>query len=241
MKYMIAMCIKQWIGRDMIRNRLGLLASAALCLLASGGLRAQTPAVLHADQPGPTIDRRIFGQFAEHLGYGIYGGIWVGPESKIPNIKGYRGDVVEALRALHVPLVRWPGGCFADEYHWRDGVGARQNRPVRINTHWGGVTEPNTFGTHEFMDFAELIGAQAYVSGNVGSAAPAEMEDWVQYITAPQGALADERARNGRKEPWKLPYFGIGNELWGCGGNMKADYAADVTRRYATFVKVPTA
>jgi len=236
---MIAMCIKQWIGRDMIRNRLGLLASAALCLLASGGLRAQTPAVLHADQPGPTIDRRIFGQFAEHLGYGIYGGIWVGPESKIPNIKGYRGDVVEALRALHVPLVRWPGGCFADEYHWRDGVGARQNRPVRINTHWGGVTEPNTFGTHEFMDFAELIGAQAYVSGNVGSAAPAEMEDWVQYITAPQGALADERARNGRKEPWKLPYFGIGNELWGCGGNMKADYAADVTRRYATFVKVP--
>lgn len=223
----------------MIRRSIRLLASAALMLAATPALHAQTPAALHGEAPGATIDPRIFSQFAEHLGYGIYGGIWVGPESKIPNIKGYRRDVVEALRALHVPLVRWPGGCFADEYHWRDGIGPRAKRPVKINTHWGGVTEPNTFGTHEFMDFAELIGADAYVSGNVGSAPAGEMEEWVQYITAPQGTLADERARNGRKEPWKLPYFGIGNELWGCGGNMKADYAADVTRRYATFVKVP--
>jgi alpha-N-arabinofuranosidase len=196
-----------------------------------------TAATLHADAPGATVDRHIFSQFAEHLGYGIYGGIWVGPKSKIPNIKGYRKDVVEALRALHVPLVRWPGGCFADEYHWRDGVGL--NRPTRINTHWGGVTEPNTFGTHEFMDFAELIGADAYVSGNVGSDAPSAMEEWVQYITSSEGTLAQERAKNGRKEPWKLPYFGIGNELWGCGGNMRADDAAGVTRRYATFVKAP--
>ena len=229
----------------MIRKTCRWLTGASLALglsalpSAQAQAQAQAPsaAALHGEAAGPMVDRRIFSQFAEHLGYGIYGGIWVGPDSKIPNIKGYRRDVVEALRALHVPLVRWPGGCFADEYHWRDGIGPRAKRSVKINTHWGGVTEPNTFGTHEFMDFAELIGAEAYVSGNVGSAAPAEMEDWVQYITAPEGALADERARNGRKAPWKLPYFGIGNELWGCGGNMKADYAADVTRRYATFVK----
>ncbi len=198
---------------------------------------AQDNATLHADRPGPLVDRHIFSQFAEHLGYGIYGGIWVGPKSSIPNIHGYRKDVVEALRALHVPLVRWPGGCFADEYHWRDGIGA--GRPTRINTHWGGVTEPNSFGTHEFMDFAELIGAETYVAGNVGSDAPSALEEWVQYMTAPEGTLAQERARNGRKQPWTLSYVGIGNELWGCGGNMRADDAAGVTRRYATFVKAP--
>ncbi|RVU04506.1 alpha-N-arabinofuranosidase [Novosphingobium umbonatum] len=221
----------------MIRVLTRLLLGSALALANAPAAMAQEAATLHGESTGPTIDRRIFSQFAEHLGYGIYGGIWVGTDSKIPNIKGYRKDVVEALRALHVPLVRWPGGCFADEYHWRDGIGPRAKRPVKINTHWGGVTEPNTFGTHEFMDFAELIGAEAYISGNVGSSPAGEMEEWVQYITAPEGTLAQERARNGRKAPWKLPYFGIGNELWGCGGNMKADYAADVTRRYATFVK----
>nr|WP_233150618.1 alpha-L-arabinofuranosidase C-terminal domain-containing protein [Sphingomonas sp. BT553] len=196
-------------------------------------------ATLKADAPGPVIDRRIFSQFAEHLGYGIYGGLWVGPGSKIPNTRGYRNDVVAALRALKVPVVRWPGGCFADEYHWREGIGARNKRPVKINTHWGGVTESNAFGTHEFMDFAELIGAEAYVSGNVGNGTPAEMAEWVEYMTSPAGTLADERAKNGRKQPWKLPMFGIGNELWGCGGNMKPDYAADLTRRYGTFIKVP--
>ncbi|WP_241127138.1 alpha-N-arabinofuranosidase [Novosphingobium terrae] len=230
----------------MIRPASRWMARCAMALLLGGSALASsaqaqtdTAATLHADAPGATVDRHIFSQFAEHLGYGIYGGIWVGPNSKIPNIKGYRKDVVEALRALHVPLVRWPGGCFADEYHWRDGIGPRANRPTRINTHWGGVTEPNSFGTHEFMDFAELIGADAYVSGNVGSDAPSAMEEWVQYITAPEGALAQERAKNGRKEPWKLPYFGIGNELWGCGGNMRPDDAAGITRRYATFVKAP--
>ncbi len=192
-----------------------------------------------AGAPGATIDRRIFSQFAEHLGYGIYGGIWVGPGSKIPNTRGYRNDVIAALRALKVPVVRWPGGCFADEYHWREGIGARNKRPVKINTHWGGVTESNAFGTHEFMDFAELLGAEAYVSGNVGNGTPAEMAEWVEYITSPAGTLADERAKNGRKQPWKLPMFGIGNELWGCGGNMRPEYAADLTRRYGTFIKVP--
>jgi alpha-N-arabinofuranosidase len=224
----------RWMGQLALGLALGAMAGFAPAQAGS-----ETAATLHADAPGPVVDRHIFSQFAEHLGYGIYGGIWVGPGSKIPNIHGYRKDVVEALRALHVPLVRWPGGCFADEYHWRDGIGARDKRPTRINTHWGGVTEPNSFGTHEFMDFAELIGADAYVSGNVGSDAPSAMEEWVEYITATDGTLAQERAKNGRKAPWKLPYFGIGNELWGCGGNMRADDAAGVTRRYATFVKAP--
>lgn len=196
-------------------------------------------ATLHAETPGPVVDRRIFSQFAEHLGYGIYGGIWVGPDSKIPNTRGYRNDVVAALKALKVPVVRWPGGCFADAYHWREGVGPRDQRPVRINTNWGRAREDNAFGTHEFMDFAELIGAEAYVSGNVGSATPTEMAEWVEYITSPEGTLADERAKNGRKAPWKLPFFGIGNELWGCGGDMSAEYAANETKRYAAFVKIP--
>lgn len=218
-------------------------AVAAVALATAVPAAAQAPAAatltVQADKPGPKLDRRIFSQFAEHLGTGIYEGVWVGADSKIPNTRGYRNDVVAALKALKVPLVRWPGGCFADEYHWREGIGPRAKRPVKINTHWGGVTEPNSFGTHEFMDFAELIGAEAYVSGNVGNGTPAEMAEWVEYMTSPAGSLADERARNGRKEPWKLPFFGLGNELWGCGGNMRAEYAADVTKRYSTFVKVP--
>ncbi|WP_294264108.1 alpha-L-arabinofuranosidase C-terminal domain-containing protein [uncultured Sphingomonas sp.] len=205
---------------------------------------AQEPAkpteiTVRADTPGPTYDKAIFTQFAEHLGTGIYGGLWVGEKSKIPNVRGFRSDVVGALKDLGVPIIRWPGGCFADEYHWREGVGPRAKRPVKINTHWGGVTEPNTVGTHEFFDLVGQVGAEAYISGNVGNGTPQEMAEWVEYMTAPAGSLADERARNGHKEPWKLPYFGIGNELWGCGGNMRAEYAADVTRRYATFVKAP--
>jgi alpha-N-arabinofuranosidase len=196
--------------------------------------------VIRADQPGPRVNRQIFGQFAEHLGHGIYEGIWVGEGSKIPNIRGYRKDVVEALQKLKVPVIRWPGGCFADEYLGRHGIGPRAKRPVKVNTHWGGVTEPNSFGTHEFMDFAELIGAEPYVSANVGSAPPRDMEQWIEYMTYPSSSsLAQERVANGRKAPWKLSYLGIGNELWGCGGNMRAEYAADVTRRYSTFVKAP--
>jgi alpha-N-arabinofuranosidase len=194
---------------------------------------------IHADQPGPQVNRQLFGQFAEHLGAGIYGGIWVGEDSGIPNTRGYRDDVLAALRDLKVPVIRWPGGCFADEYNWREGIGPRAKRPVKINTHWGKVTEPNTFGTHEFLDFAELVGAEAYISGNVGSGSPRELAEWVEYVTSPEGSLASERERNGRKDPWRLPYIGLGNELWGCGGNMRAEYAADVTRRYSTFVKVP--
>jgi len=209
----------------------------AVPALAQSSLSADV--TIHADQTGPQVNRQLFGQFAEHLGAGIYGGIWVGEDSKIPNTRGYRNDVLQALRDLQVPVIRWPGGCFADEYNWREGVGARSKRPVKINTHWGKVTEPNSFGTHEFLNFAELVGAEAYISGNVGSAEPRELAEWVEYVTSPAGSLASERAANGRKEPWKLPYIGLGNELWGCGGNMRAEYAADVTRRYSTFIKVP--
>jgi alpha-N-arabinofuranosidase len=213
------------------------LTVAAPSLAETGG--KPTSATLHADAPGPVYHKEIFSQFAEQLGHGIYGGLWVGKESKIPNTDGFRNDVVGALRALDVPVIRWPGGCYADEYHWRDGVGPQKARPVKVNTHWGGVTDPNTVGTDEYFDLLRLVGAKAYVSGNVGDASPGELAAWVEYMTAPAGTLADERAANGHKAPYELPYVGIGNELWGCGGNMRPDYAADVTRRYATFVKVP--
>ena len=227
----------------MIRTLRG--ATAALLLSAAGLANAQPAsrpapqsagvrATIRGDRPAPVYDRRMFTQFAEHLGHGIYGGLWVGPNSRIPNTRGFRNDVVSALRDLGVPTIRWPGGCFADEYHWREGIGPRSKRPVKINTHWGGVTEPNTVGTHEFMDLAEQIGAEAYIAGNVGNGTVQEMAEWVEYMTSPAGSLAAERAKNGRKEPWKVPFFGVGNELWGCGGNMRPEYAADLTRRYAT-------
>ena len=219
----------------------GLLGALALLIGAPAAAQPITASVtVHGDRPAAKFDKRLFGQFAEHLGTGIYGGIWVGPGSPIPNIRGYRRDVIDALKAIRVPMIRWPGGCFADEYHWREGIGPRAKRPVKINTHWGGVTEDNAVGTHEFMDYSELVGAEAYVSGNVGNGTPQEMAEWVEYMTAPAGStLANERAANGRREPWKLPMFGIGNELWGCGGHMRPEYAADLTRRYGTFIKVP--
>lgn len=226
--------------KSLRRGALALLLSTA----AATGATAQVPAptataTVHVDTPGPVYDRRIFTQFAEHLGNGIYGGLWVGNDRSIPNTNGFRNDVIGALRNLSVPVVRWPGGCFADEYHWREGVGARAKRPVKINTHWGGVTEPNTVGTHEFFELTRQLGAEAYVAGNVGNGTPQEMAEWIEYMTSPAGSLADERAKNGHKEPWKVPYFGVGNELWGCGGNMRPEYAADLTRRYATFIKAP--
>lgn len=227
-----------------MRIRSIILSASLLVLaavpLAQAAAQEMATAEVHGDQPGPRYNRQLFGQFAEHLGYGIYGGIWVGRNRRIPNIDGYRKDVLDALRELKVPLIRWPGGCFADEYHWREGIGPQAKRPVKLNTNWGGVTEPNSFGTHEFMNFAELVGAQSYVAGNVGSSEPREMAEWVEYMTSPTGSsLAKERAANGRTKPWKVEYFGIGNELWGCGGNMRPEYAADLTRRYATFLKLP--
>ncbi|MHA6719745.1 alpha-N-arabinofuranosidase [Sphingomonas sp. RS6] len=223
-----------------MKSVVGLAIAALLLGAPARAQEAGDTATVHGDRPGPVYDKRLFGQFAEHLGAGVYSGIWVGPSSKIPNVNGYRTDVIDALKAIRVPVIRWPGGCFADEYHWREGIGPRDKRPVKVNTHWGGVTEDNAVGTHEFMNYAELVGAEAYVSGNVGSAPPRDMAEWVEYMTSPTNStIAQERRANGRKEPWKLPMFGLGNELWGCGGNMLPDYAADVTRRYATFLKVP--
>jgi alpha-N-arabinofuranosidase len=226
-------------------NRLATLGARALLFcaaLAAAPAGARSPAsvslTVEANAPGPMIDRHIFGQFAEMLGRGIYGGIWVGPHSSIPNTDGYRNDVLAALKALHVPVIRWPGGCFADDYDWHDGIGPRAQRPVRINTHWGGVLERNAFGTDEFLDFAQMIGADAYLTGNLGSGSPREMADWIEYITSDsQSTLAQLRRADGRSRPWRLPFFGIGNEAWGCGGNMRPQYYADLFRRYATFVR----
>jgi alpha-N-arabinofuranosidase len=185
---------------------------------------------------GAKIDRNIFGQFAEHLGHGIYEGIWVGPDSKIPNTRGIRTDVVTALKALKVPNVRWPGGCFADEYHWRKGVGPQ--RAVTLNPNWGGVIEPNTFGTHEFMDFLDQIGAEAYISVNVGSGTPQEAAEWLEYMTAAQPTtVAKERAANGHPALYKVTFLGIGNESWDCGGNMTPDYYLSQLKIYSRFVR----
>ena len=195
-------------------------------------------AVINLDLPGPPISRHIYGHFAEHLGRCIYGGFWVGPGSPIPNVRGIRSDVVEALRAIHIPNLRWPGGCFADTYHWRDGIGPRDQRPRMVNSHWGDVVEDNSFGTHEFMDLCEMLGAQPYICGNLGSGTVQEMSDWIEYLTrADDSPMAALRRRNGRDEPWRVPFWGLGNETWGCGGNMSPDYYADQARQYATFVR----
>lgn len=192
---------------------------------------------IRLDQPRWTINRNIYGQFAEHLGRLIYEGIWVGEGSPIPNTRGLRNDVIAALKELRVPVLRWPGGCFADEYHWRDGIGPRDKRPRRLNASWGGV-DTNAFGTHEFLDLCEMLGADAYINGNVGSGSPQEMMEWIEYMTSDADSdLANLRRRNGREKPWKIPYFAVGNETWGCGGNMRPEYYADVYRRYATFIK----
>src|SRR3990170_5693118 len=211
---------------------LGLLALHTSLPTASAAQAVTATVTIHADKPGPKIDRNIYGQFAEHLGRGIYEGIWVGEDSPIPNVRGYRKDVLDALKKIRVPVIRWPGGCFADEYHWRDGIGPRDKRPVRINTHWGWVPESNAFGTHEFMDFTELLGAEAYIAGNMGSSPPQEMANWVEYMTSDlPTTLANERRANGREKPWKVKYIGVGNETWGCGGAMTPEYSADLHRR----------
>ena len=193
---------------------------------------------LDAGLKGPRIDRNIYGHFSEHLGRCVYEGLWVGTGSKIPNVRGILKDVVAALRKMKLPVLRWPGGCFADEYHWMDGIGPRGKRPTIVNTHWGGVTENNHFGTHEFMDLCDQVGCAPYICGNVGSGTVREMQQWVEYTTfGGRSPMADLRRKNGRKEPWKLPYFGVGNENWGCGGSMRPEYYADEYRRYQTYVR----
>jgi len=224
-----------------MNQHLRALCGALLGCALAGAASAATSSVqitIDASQPGPVINRHLFGQFAEHLGRGIYEGIWVGNNSDIPNTRGIRNDVVAALKALKVPNVRWPGGCFADEYHWRNGIGPREQRPATLNPNWGGVIEPNTFGTHEFMDFVQQIGADAYLSVNVGSGTTAEAADWLEYLTTPQPtALAKQRAANGHPEPYAVPMLGIGNESWGCGGSMTPDFYVSQLKMYARYTR----
>lgn len=191
-----------------------------------------------ANKKGPVISKYIYGHFAEHLGRCIYEGIFVGKNSDIPNRNGMRIDVVEALKNIKIPVLRWPGGCFADEYHWKDGVGSNENRKKIVNTHWGGVTEDNSFGTHEYFELINQLNCDAYINGNVGSGTVQEMQEWVEYMTM-EGVspMADWRRQNGQDHAWKVKFFGVGNESWGCGGNMRPEFYADLYRQYQTYVR----
>jgi alpha-N-arabinofuranosidase len=216
---------------------------ALLCVLPALG--ADAPAggqtarlMLKTEEAKTKIDRNIYGHFSEHLGRCVYEGYWVEEDSSIPNTKGIRNDVVEALKKIKVPVLRWPGGCFADEYHWKDGIGPRDKRPSMVNTHWGKVVENNHFGTHEFLELCKLLECEPYICGNVGSGTVQEMQEWVEYMTFDgQSPMANLRAANGQATPWKVKYFGVGNENWGCGGNMTPEYYSDQYRRYATYVR----
>ena len=193
---------------------------------------------IHCNQQGPKINKEIYGQFAEHLGSCIYGGLWVGPNSSIPNTDGYRTDVFNALKELQIPVLRWPGGCFADDYHWMDGIGPRDQRPSLRNNNWGGTIEDNSFGTHEFLNLCEKLGCEPYISGNVGSGTVKEMAQWVEYMTSDGDTpMARLRRKNGRDKAWHVKYFGIGNEAWGCGGNMTPEYYSNEFRRFNTYLR----
>ena len=195
-------------------------------------------AIINLDAPGNLISRHIYGHFSEHLGRCIYDGFYVGEDSKIPHKNGLRLDVIEAFKKLNIPNLRWPGGCFADEYHWMDGIGPKSSRPEMINTHWGGVTENNHFGTHEFMELCELLETEPYIAGNLGSGTVQEMSQWAEYITSDgRSPMTELRKQNGREKPWKVKYWGVGNENWGCGGGMTADFYADLARRYSVYCR----
>lgn len=225
------------------RRRFAQTAAAAglTALLPGDVVRAATApkkAVVLAEETIGRVRPEFHGHFAEHLGSCTYGGIWVGKKSPIPNVNGFRKAAVDALKELGVPVLRWPGGCFADDYHWRDGIGPANKRPKRVNIHWGNYTEDNSFGTHEFVEFCRLIGAEPYFAANVGTGSPQEMRDWIEYCNYPKGsALSDERAANGSPEPFRIKYWGIGNELWGCGGNLTPQQTALEFRRFATFAR----
>lgn len=210
-------------------------------ILCAGFITAQSNDVkitVYPDQGKQPISKHIYGHFAEHLGACIYGGLWVGEDSSIPNEKGYRKDVLEALKKLQIPNLRWPGGCFADEYHWMDGIGPKANRPKMVNTNWGGTVEDNSFGTHEFLNLCELLECEPYISGNVGSGSVEEMAKWVEYMNSDgDSPMANLRRQNGREKPWNVKYFGVGNESWGCGGDMRPEYYADLYRRYAVYCR----
>ena len=215
-----------------------LFITLSIVTLTLPSLADNVKATIHADQAGAKINREIYGQFSEHLGSCIYGGLWVGENSQIPNIKGYRKDVFEALKALKIPVMRWPGGCFADDYHWMDGIGPKDQRPSLRNNNWGGTIEDNSFGTHEFLNLCEMLGCEPYISGNVGSGTVKEMAQWVEYMTSDGDTpMARLRRQNGREKAWKVKYFGIGNEAWGCGGNMTPEYYSNEYRKFNTYLR----
>lgn len=199
---------------------------------------AKTNGVINSNRTLGKINKEIYGHFSEHLGRCIYEGIFVGEDSEIPNTNGMRNDVVEALKNIKIPVLRWPGGCFADEYHWMDGIGPKETRKRMINTHWGGVVEDNSFGTHEFFELCDQLGCEPYINGNVGSGTVREMSEWIEYMTFDgESPMAKLREENGRKEPWKVKYFGVGNENWGCGGNMTPEFYGNMYRRYQTYCR----
>ena len=209
-----------------------------ITFLFTAVISAQNTALLKKDSSTHLIDRNIYGHFAEHLGHCIYGGFYVGEgNKKIPNTNGVRNDVVAALRRLKIPNLRWPGGCFADTYHWKDGIGPKDKRPSMVNKWWGNVTENNSFGTHDFLDMCELLGAEPYMAANIGSGTVEELTDWVQYVSFDGvSPMSNLRRANGRDKPWNVKFWGVGNEAWGCGGNMRPEYYADLYRKYATFI-----
>ncbi|TVP44379.1 MAG: alpha-N-arabinofuranosidase [Mongoliibacter sp.] len=219
-----------------LKLRITLLFSVVFLAFES---HAQTnKLVVNTESGNVQINKHIYGHFAEHLGRNIYGGIWVGPDSDVPNEDGYRKDVMQALIDLEIPNLRWPGGCFADEYHWTDGIGDPNDRPKMVNTNWGGVTEDNSFGTHEFLNFTKKINTVPYITGNVGSGSVEEMSKWIEYINFDgESPMADLRRKNGQEDPWDIEYWGVGNESWGCGGHMTPEYYANEYRRYATYAR----
>lgn len=205
---------------------------------AIAGEKKSASLIVQTSKGTEQINRNIYGHFAEHLGRCFYDGIWVGPDSPIPNTRGIRNDIVKALKEIKIPVLRWPGGCFADTYHWKDGVGPQDQRKPILNVYWGEIYEDNSFGTHEFLDLCEQLGCEAYIAGNVGSGTVREMQEWVEYTTfAGKGPMADLRRANGREKPWKVKYWGIGNENWGCGGNFKPDHYANVYRTFANYIR----
>ena len=210
----------------------------SILLTFSQIIPAQNQIFIQADSGKNIISRHIYGHFSEHLGRCIYGGFYVGEKNTvIPNKNGVRLDIVEALKKLKVPNLRWPGGCFADTYHWKDGIGEKSKRPSMLNVWWGGTTEDNSFGTHDFLDMCELIGAEPYLAGNVGSGTVQELIDWTRYVNTEKGTpMANLRRQNGREKPWDVKFWGVGNEAWGCGGNMKPEYYANIYRQNATFM-----
>lgn len=200
---------------------------------------AQSPVDINLkpSDEAPQISKHIYGHFAEHLGRCIYEGFYVGEDSPIPNTEGVRNDIIDALKELNIPNLRWPGGCFADTYHWKDGIGPKDERPSIVNRWWGGVVEDNSFGTHDFLNLCERLGAEPYLAANVGSGTVQEFNEWVQYVNHEKGSpMSDLRIANNREAPWNVKYWGVGNEMWGCGGHMTPEYYANIYRQYATFM-----